>query len=447
MASDDATRPPSPPALQEHSPDSVYTKSNPWFTPVSQPTRFPPPSTPSSSASSSSFTLDEDDTYSCAKSDPNALKLLTSPAHESERDATHSTERKALSHSEWLHQFAEQARRAHMRNISGSPPSLNLDASPFVPAAFRPLDADDDFIYPRPPTAFRRGCITVDPKARRMYAQDVVALGSWDVDALVELVNKVTDRISEGYGEELAVLAPFARDLARSLAADVGAAAAETFKDLLRECVLTEFAVWWDMDFPTSVATLRYEFWGDTFRLFDIAFAVASFVGAASAQQLLPASAVHHCLALLVRKLAMLEQVQAVHAIVSNADAALYDGRALLLLMSVLKFRSERVPAGTSVLGEAFSEEDVRVYVKEIGVRVDGWVKAGPSSEREHDKSVEDPETDDVERASASPPAPRHPLRDSDSTDEVIPAHRPPTKQTRPAPLSYSDMVKKRKKT
>ncbi|KAH9922602.1 uncharacterized protein B0H18DRAFT_1212482 [Fomitopsis serialis] len=412
------------PISEESTSRETCTKNNPWGAPLVQAARFQSPSTPSSSASSSSLTLDEDDV-----------------------DATPC---KAISHSEWLQQFAEQARRAHMRNISR--PSFNLDASPFVPTAFRPLDLDDDDAYPdydvsyevpergllqvKQPwlSAFRRGCVTVDPKARLIHAQNVVAFGTWDIDSLAELANKVVDRVSEAYDEELGVLAPFARDLADYLAADVGQAVAEQFKDLLRECILTEFAVWWHMDFPTSVATLRYEFFRDAYRLFDIAFAVASFVGDAFAHALLPARAVHHCLALLVRKLSIIEQVQAVHAIVSHADARLYDGRTLLLLISVFKFRAERVPGGTSVLGEPFWEEDVRVFVKEIDALVDGWVKAGPSSKN------------DAERAPGAFPAPGPSQEAPDPSDEVIPTHTP-TKKTRPAPLSYSDVVKKRKKT
>jgi len=415
------------PTSEESSSHETYTKNNPWNIPLVHAARFQSPSTPSSSASSSSLTLDEDDI-----------------------DATPC---KAISHSEWLQQFAEQARRAHMRNVSR--PSFNLDASPFVPSAFRPLDTDDadaclDYDVPyevrergllqvKQPwlSAFRRGCVTIDPKARRIHAQNVVAFGTWNIDSLAELANKVVDRVSEGYDEELGVLAPFARDIADYLAADVGQAVAEHFKDLLRECILTEFAVWWHMDLPTSVAALRYEFVQDAYRLFDIAFAVASFVGDAFAHALLPARVVHHCLALLVRKLSIIEQVHAVHAIVSHADARLYDGRTLLLLMSVLKFRAGRVPSGTSVLGEPFWEEDVRVYVKEIDALVDGWVKAGPSSRK-------DAEGHNVEPAPGAFPAPRLSQEALDPSDEVIPTHTP-TKKAQPTPLSYSDVVKRKK--
>ncbi|KZT67124.1 hypothetical protein DAEQUDRAFT_412828 [Daedalea quercina L-15889] len=230
-----------------------YTKNDPWSTPVGTAPGFLAPSTPSSSASSSSLTLDEDvwgegDTSKC---DHNALKLVDQP----DSDATLSTT-KAASHSEWLDQFAEQARRAHLRNVSRS-----IVASSFVHAAFHPLD--DDPIYPdvahetpeplllqvKQPwlSAFRRGCVTVDGKARKMYAQSVVALGAWDADALAELANRVVDRISESYGEGFAVLAPFVQDIVRCLAADVGEAEADWFRNLLREFLLAEFTAWWDM--------------------------------------------------------------------------------------------------------------------------------------------------------------------------------------------------------
>lgn len=364
----------------------TYMKDNQWGPPVVPATRFSTPSSSSSSTSSGGLTLyeDEDGWYDFGKADADSLASDSSDATSSSQPPT-SSQPLPLTRAEWLHQFAEQARRAHMRNVARS---LQSEPCPCLPTAAYP---ETEYKKPEPAllqvkqpwlTPFRRGCVTVDPKARRVHAQSVVAQCEWDADSLLELANKVVGRTAEGYTEELALLAPFARDIADSLAEDVGKVEAELFKEFLAECLLAEFAVWWDMvsclplpcrscdadmasaqDLPTSVGMLRYESLWEVTRFFDTAFALATVVGQAFRERLLPAHVVHQCLVLLVRKLSMIEQVQAVHAIIMHADAALCDGRTLPLLMSVFRFRAVRVPPGTSVLWEPYTREQVGTYL------------------------------------------------------------------------------------
>lgn len=108
---------------------------------------------------------------------------------------------------------------------------------------------------------------------------------------------------------------------------------------------------------------LRYESLWDVTRFFDTAFALATLVGQAFQHGVLPAHAVYQCLGLLVRKLSIIEQVQAVHAIILHADGSLYDARALPLLMNAFKFRAMRVAEGRSVLWELYTQEHVGIYV------------------------------------------------------------------------------------
>ncbi|EPS92676.1 hypothetical protein FOMPIDRAFT_94257 [Fomitopsis schrenkii] len=133
-------------------------------------------------------------------------------------------------------------------------------------------------------TPFRRGCVTTDSNVHRVHAHSVVALGDRDTDGLFDLTNKVVGRALEGYTEEPILLAPFTRDITDCLVEDVGTAEAGLFREFVCTCLLTEFAVWWDMDLPTSVGMLRYKSLWDITRFFDTTFALTTFVGQAPQQ-------------------------------------------------------------------------------------------------------------------------------------------------------------------
>lgn len=227
---------------------NIDSKRNRWGRPsVVTAMRFSSPSS-SSSASSASLTLyeDEDGWYDFGKAadaDTDSLTDATSSSQPS--SSTAQTQTPSLTHAQWVHQFADQAQRAHMRTIARS---SNID--PF--AAYPDIEyqkPEPAFLQVKQPwlTPFRRGCVTTDPKARRMHAQSVVALEDWDTDGLLELANKVVGRASEGYTEELTLLAPFVRDITDCLVENVGNVEAELFRVLVCECLLAEFAVWWDM--------------------------------------------------------------------------------------------------------------------------------------------------------------------------------------------------------
>ena len=464
----------------------VYTKNAQWGPPVVPATRLSAPSSSSSTTSSSSLTLyeDEDGWYDFAKADDVSLASDSTDATPPSPPSI-PLQPLPLTHGEWLHQFAEQARRAHMRNVART-----MGVDPCLPTIV--AYPETEYQKPEPAllqvkqpwlTPFRRGCVTADPKARRVHAQNVVAEGEWDADGLLELANKVGGHTAEGYTEEFALLAPFAHEIADCLAEGVGTVKAELFKELLTECLLAEFAVWWDMvsswplaraschanitfakDLPTSVGKLRYESLWDVTRFYDNAFALATFIGQAFRECLLPVQAVHQCLALLVRKLSIIEQVQAVHAIILHADAALCDARSLPILMRVFKFRAVRLPPGTSVLWEPYTREQVGAYVavsavsphahrdithatQDIAAILSAWEKAGPS--HEYQCKLERAKRDKAALVAHSPSkfAFRY-SQGAESADDVMPTNLGwQARLVQQGPPLYSDAVKKRNKT
>lgn len=181
---------------------------------------------------------------------------------------TAPVESKALTHLEWVQQFAEQARQAHLRNSGHpvfAPPSspFNPHAVPFVPAAIRAHAAAAAAAPPESPTYglevetchfqvqhpwvsnLRRGSVTSDTKVRRVQAELVVSMGPWDAVTMADLCTKLSDRAAEGFGPELATVAPFARDLYDCFKSELGETRALQFCDHLRESVLAEYIAWW----------------------------------------------------------------------------------------------------------------------------------------------------------------------------------------------------------
>ena len=167
----------------------TYMKDNQWGPPVVPATRFSTPSSSSSSTTSSGgLTLyeDEDGWYDFGKADADSLASDSTDATSSSQPST-SSQALPLTHAEWLHQFAEQARRAHMRNVARSlqpEPCQCLSTAAYPETEYK--KPEPALLQVKQPwlTPFRRGCVTIDSKARRVHAQSVVAQGEWDADGL-----------------------------------------------------------------------------------------------------------------------------------------------------------------------------------------------------------------------------------------------------------------------
>ncbi|CCL99457.1 uncharacterized protein FIBRA_01475 [Fibroporia radiculosa] len=292
----------------------------------------------------------------------------------------------------WQQRHAKKAQQAHLRRLRYPRPSMfSPHAAPFVPAALRRLEpqrygkassgSDSPLQVCHPwMTAMRRGAVGQTAPVRKAQAEVVVSLGPWDTRELSDLAGKLSDRAGEGYGPDLGAVSLFCRELHDRFESHQGPACAAQFVTQLKECVMNEFWAWWHWDSPTSVVHLSEENESRALCFLSSATAIAVFVADLFAQDLLPAKCLHICLDLLVARMTVIEQLYAVHNMVSHASVRIYDGQTMVHFAEHLCTHAIAIQSNSSIVHQKFNRDHVSECTREVCDIVKGWIGVGPSS-------------------------------------------------------------------
>ena len=137
----------------------------------------------------------------------------------------------------------------------------NPHAVPFIPTVVRKRHLTDpnqstldtppvwlphrDWIRP-----MQSGAVSAQSGVRRSYARKVVAAGPWDTAIISELAGKMVELVAEGSERDARVdtmecVAQFALQVHECFGQQMSEEAARTFRQLLKQCLLSEYRAWW----------------------------------------------------------------------------------------------------------------------------------------------------------------------------------------------------------
>ncbi|KAI0931028.1 hypothetical protein AcV7_005052 [Taiwanofungus camphoratus] len=332
---------------------------------------------PVSTPSSSTATLLQDETRIPSDSSTTATRM-------SQRD-----------YQRWVDKGTEQAQHAwlgswhHLHSSQHSPVSaitaFNPLAMPFVPATLR---VQPTWLSPQAPVKdvlqvqhpwmrHLRACLTTgDRRVHLAYARDIVEMGPWDSAVIAVIAGKISGRAVEGFGPELEPVAAFARTMYNTFKDILDEAHAALFQHHLWQYVWSEFQAWWHPDSPTAVFKLAYTQHPEAHVYLTSAYAVAMFVSDLFVQQLVSSDCVFGCLQMITSRISVLEDVLAVHAIISHANERLYDRQTMYAFMGAFKQRARMICNNASAVGEQFTQAHVQPYVQDVSDTIEKWAEA-----------------------------------------------------------------------
>lgn len=175
----------------------------------------------------------------------------------------------------WLLRSKDDAPLAGRNKLPQSPamrPPRNHIATPYIPTVVRRRAAADPVhcgigTNPWQPhrkwiKSFRAGSVARLASVRRHCAKEIVEAGPWDTATMSELTARFVERSAEGCSEDLAFVAPLASEVHRSFLHLEDGSAAQSFVELLKQHVLSEFRAWWlavsGVTLPLSYLPLNY---------------------------------------------------------------------------------------------------------------------------------------------------------------------------------------------
>ncbi|KAL4249833.1 hypothetical protein ABKN59_006619 [Abortiporus biennis] len=258
-------------------------------------------------------------------------------------------------------------------------------------------------------TPFRAGSVTDDPSVRRSYAADVVRSGPWDTSVVSELAGKFCERVVEGV-ESSQNVGPFAKEVYDWFRIRLGELPASLFENQIRSCVLSEFRAWWMARLPTALANLPVTSPApptSPARLLSSALAIAAFVGDIFSAELASGSFVLLCLQILAENLSVVEEVQAIYAIINHSNERLYERVRMKEFLSTLEYKAQMLGEGATVTAQYNVPEVTQHYLEAITNVIEGWATiADTPSPSEASDTATVYSDDNPERAPTTIPVP-----------------------------------------
>ncbi|KAI0351393.1 hypothetical protein OH77DRAFT_1429681 [Trametes cingulata] len=299
--------------------------------------------------------------------------------------ATDITVRETPSFEAWMTQRrAQEAHDTHgpsrSSSAASSQNSLNPHAGEFVPMAARPQGAprgqQQTVAAPQVGLEVLRlqrswmsplhsGTATKDPAIHRELAKAIVHMGEWDGPTMQEFVEMLVQRAMESNGENLTMVAPFAKAIQDAFGKYGGNVCAAAFREHLQRQVWHDFEGFWKPDRPASLLSPHRNL---PQRMLTPALANIMLIGELFAQGLVDAKYVYGCMALLVDDMCVIEQLRAVRLLFSRLDYRLHDADpvAMAKVVHAIAMNAHRLVPGQSALGETFDYSSVKAHVDVI---------------------------------------------------------------------------------
>lgn len=150
------------------------------------------------------------------------------------------------------------------KKLLAHPPPVfvpNPHAVPFIPTIVRKRHRADPYrcMLDLPPVwlpcrswirPMQSGATSSQVGVRRSYARKVVEAGPWDTAMMSELAAKLVELVAEGSERDVAVatmecVAQFALQVHDTFSQQLSEDTAKTFRQLLKQCLLSEYRAWW----------------------------------------------------------------------------------------------------------------------------------------------------------------------------------------------------------
>ncbi|KAJ3485384.1 hypothetical protein NLI96_g5006 [Meripilus lineatus] len=225
---------------------------------------------------------------------------------------------------------------------------------------------------------FRAGSVLKDHNIRASYASDLVMSGPWDPSIVSELAAKFCERVTQGLNEPMVDnVALFAREVYDAFISIMGHTPASFFENQLRHCILTEFRAWWLHKLPSAIVQISFHSpsppHAPPLNLFHSALGVATFIGRLFHVGLVSASFVLLCLHILVDNLSVIEELSAIHAIISHANESLYKRVRMRDFLDILDKKVAKMSPTSSVTFQADVSHDIACHVQNIKDIIQQW--------------------------------------------------------------------------
>lgn len=268
---------------------------------------------------------------------------------------------------------------------SVSSTSINPNAAPFVPSHGPLIDSPpcseipDESWFP----IFWEGVSTNDTDARQHHADTLIDNIEWESETLAVLSQHFCWKGAETTSDGLGGVVLFARVVHDTFRATYGDWYANCLTRHIRECVVGHFKACWKSVNPSVHITLHgrshLSFVQDqpqsityanppSTSYLSSALSLTTFVGDLYAQGLLPRSAIHHCISVLVSELNAIEHIQAIHLLLLHANARLWRGKdankAIRDFVVSFTQRASCMGDDASIMGNPFQKSEIRAWVK-----------------------------------------------------------------------------------
>ncbi|TCD65831.1 hypothetical protein EIP91_002181 [Steccherinum ochraceum] len=232
----------------------------------------------------------------------------------------------------------------------------------------------------------RKGLAQKRRTERAQLAEDVVGCGRWDAASLGMLAGLICERVVEEGGESIPSCgALFARQVFEKFGAR-DARVAGLFRTLLGQAVTAEFRAYWQVDMHSSITNIptcsQSPPHSPPVHHLSCALSIASFLGDLFTLSLVEGSTIsEHLKQTLIAKTKTIEQLQAIHAILSHCDERLRTHLPVSLreLNAEIEQRAHGIQPNASAIGAQFQKDYVCKYLDDISALFFEW-QANPSS-------------------------------------------------------------------
>jgi len=141
----------------------------------------------------------------------------------------------------------------------------------------------------------------------------------------------------------------------------------------IRECVVGHFKACWKSEQPESITYAN----PPSTSYLSSALSLTTFVGDLYAQGLLPRSAIHHCISVLVSELSAIEHIRAIQLLLLHANARLWRGKdankAIKDFVASFTQRASCLGDDASIMGSLYKKSEIRAWVNEITDMINRW--------------------------------------------------------------------------
>ncbi|THH27657.1 hypothetical protein EUX98_g6537 [Antrodiella citrinella] len=230
----------------------------------------------------------------------------------------------------------------------------------------------------------RKGCGQTLHSTRLMQSNTVAICGPWNAQNISQLAGMVCEHAMQDSGPIPCNNALFARQLYERFL-EISPLAASTFQNQLMQAAFAEFKAYWTPTMSSSILNLPtcspYPPHAHPMHHLSCALAIASYIGDLYSLGLVRGPIVLLCLRLLIDNMTTIEQLQAIHGMLTHCGSALPFSVNIRDVFEELSANALNIAPNASSVGSMFYTDYVQQYVQGIRATFEAWEADPPTLE------------------------------------------------------------------